>query len=240
MAALVAPRKVTQRGNRGTFDYVDLPMAANAKIYPGAIVALSGGYAIQAAAVLGLFAVGVAEGPQLLDNTGGANGALTVRVRTGMHPMNSGTGVDLIAQANCGQLCYLIDDNTVGLTSGGNTRSVAGTVVYVDADGVQVQFGFAMQPSTPGAAGPAIQTGTVTLAAGVKTLAAGISISAGSKVFVSLNTPGGATQGVKYKVPDASLVVGIPGVGAFTVTATDNTGATVATDVSTVNYLIVG
>jgi hypothetical protein len=84
-----------------------------------------------------------------------------------------------------------------------------------------------------------LQTGTVTLVAGTFTLSTGIVISASSKVLVSLNTPAGVPQGVNYKVPDASLVVGASGVGAFTVTATDSAGALVATDSSTINYLIV-
>lgn len=85
-----------------------------------------------------------------------------------------------------------------------------------------------------------IQTGTVTLAAGTVTKSTGITITANSKVFLTLNTPGGGTNGSQYKVPDASLVVGAPGVGTFVATAVGTNGATVNTDVSTLNYLIVG
>ena len=83
-----------------------------------------------------------------------------------------------------------------------------------------------------------IQVGTVTLSGGTVTLAAGISITASSKVFVSLNTPGG-TLGANYSVPDASLAVGGGGVGTFVVNAVDSAGALVNTDTSTLNYLIV-
>jgi hypothetical protein len=83
------------------------------------------------------------------------------------------------------------------------------------------------------------QAGTATLVAGVATVNTGVTITANSKVFVSLNTPGGATNGADYKVPTASLVVGAPGTGAFTITAVSTTGgATVATDVSTVNWVV--
>lgn len=85
-----------------------------------------------------------------------------------------------------------------------------------------------------------MQTGTLTLVAGTKTVNTGLTLTAASKVYLQLNTPSGGTQGVKYKVPDASLVVGGPGVGAFTATGVDNTGATVATDGSTLNFLVVG
>ncbi len=83
-----------------------------------------------------------------------------------------------------------------------------------------------------------VQVGTITLASGTKSLATGIVITASSKVFVSLNTPGG-TMGTNYKVPDASLVVGISGVGTFVASAVDGSGATVTTDTSTLNYMIV-
>jgi hypothetical protein len=85
-----------------------------------------------------------------------------------------------------------------------------------------------------------IQTGLLTLVAGVVTLAAGITITASSRIFVGINTPAGAALGVSHKIPSGSRVVGGPGTGAFTVTAIDATGATVVTDTSTIDYLIVG
>jgi hypothetical protein len=86
------------------------------------------------------------------------------------------------------------------------------------------------------------QKGTLTLILGSKLLNAGITITPSSKVYVSLNTPLpiGVAQGVKYAVPDFDLVEGGPGVGAFRVNAVDNLSNTVGTDVSTINYLIVG
>ena len=39
-----------------------------------------------------------------------------------------------------GSDCYIVDDQTVAKTSGTNTRSVAGKVFDVDADGVWVDF----------------------------------------------------------------------------------------------------
>ena len=52
------------------------------------------------------------------------------------------TITDLIAQADAGSDCYIVDDQTVAKTSGTNTRSRAGIVLAVDADGgVWVQVG---------------------------------------------------------------------------------------------------
>lgn len=82
-----------------------------------------------------------------------------------------------------------------------------------------------------------IQTGTVTLTTGAVTKNTGITMTAGSKVFLQLETPGGTT-GVAHKV--SGKTAGAPGVGAFTVTAVDTSGALVNTDTSTLAYLIVG
>lgn len=112
-----------------------LPVAAGVKIFKGAIVVMSGGYAQPGTTATGLIVVGRAEIDA--DNTGGAAGAISVRVRKGTFAWNSGAAGDLIAEANIGAQAYVIDDNTVGLTNGGGggaaTRSVAGTIFDIDA-----------------------------------------------------------------------------------------------------------
>lgn len=80
--------------------------------------------------------------------------------------------------------------------------------------------------------------GTATLVAGTVVVNPGVAITASSKITLTLNTPGGATNGSQYKVPTAGRTVGAAGVGTFTVTAVDTAGATVATDVSTLDYAI--
>ena len=40
-----------------------------------------------------------------------------------------------------GSDCYIVDDQTVAKTNGTNTRSVAGKIIAVDADGVWVKIG---------------------------------------------------------------------------------------------------
>ena len=47
---------------------------------------------------------------------------------------NSASG-DLIARADIGNDCYIVDDQTVAKTNGSSTRSIAGKVYDVDADG---------------------------------------------------------------------------------------------------------
>jgi len=81
------------------------------------------------------------------------------------------------------------------------------------------------------------QGGEITLVAGVATLSTGITVTALSRLFFNVKTPGGAAQGTRYKY---TTVVGGPGVGSFTVTAVDSTGATVVTDVSVLAWGIDG
>lgn len=76
----------------------------------------------------------------------------------------------------------------------------------------------------------------VTLVAGTKTINTGVTIKSTSAIIAYLKTPGG-TMGARYKV---AKVAGDPGTGSFTITATDAAGATVATDTSVYDVLIVG
>lgn len=138
MAALTAARNTKERAGE-VFDFL---VAASAKIHQGSLVALSGGYAAPGATATGRIAVGRAE--QTADNTAGAAGAIAVPVKRGTFKFGNSSAGDLIAQANVGADCYIVDDQTVALTSASNTRSVAGKIVGVDSDGVWVQIGLGL------------------------------------------------------------------------------------------------
>jgi hypothetical protein len=127
--------------DRNTFskdgELIDVPVAANAKIYAGALVAANAtGYAQPGAVATTLTYLGRAD--QFVDNTGGANGAVTVRVRRlkAFYWQNSAT--DPVTQASQGKPCYIVDDATVSATNGANTQSAAGIVIGLDANGVWV------------------------------------------------------------------------------------------------------
>lgn len=63
----------------------------------------------------------------------GASGAVTVVVDEGTFDWNNGTAGDAILSTTPrGTTLYVIDDQTVGLTSGGGTRSVAGKLFELD------------------------------------------------------------------------------------------------------------
>jgi hypothetical protein len=135
MPALTADRNTILRDNR-EFSF---PVEAATKIFAGSIVALNAaGNATKGAVSTTLRAVGVAQ--ELADNSGGVAGAIDVKVRRGLFRFNNSSAGDLITRANIGSNCFIVDDNTVALTNGTSTRSVAGVIRDVEAVGVWVEF----------------------------------------------------------------------------------------------------
>jgi len=115
-------------------------VAADVKIFLGSLVVLNvEGYAQPGTTATGLVALGRAESS--VDNTGGVNGEVDAPVRSGVFRFENSAGGDLVSIANVGDDCFIVDDQTVALTNGGGTRSVAGTITDVDADGVWVRVG---------------------------------------------------------------------------------------------------
>src|SRR5574337_369910 len=108
-------------------------------IYAGALVCLnSSGLAIPGATATGLKAAGVAQ--EHADNSAGADSAIKIKVRRGCYRFANSASADLIALADIGADCYIVDDQTVAKTNGSSTRSVAGKIRDVDADGVWVEI----------------------------------------------------------------------------------------------------
>ena len=135
MSALSQDRNTLRRDGQ----QMEPPVAAGARIFGGAIVAINAaGYAVPGTTSAALQAAGAAE--QRADNTGGAAGAIRVRVRKGPHRFANSAAADAITLADVGSDCYIVDDQTVAKTHATNTRSVAGKVFDVDADGVWVDF----------------------------------------------------------------------------------------------------
>lgn len=121
----------------------DFPVAAGAKIYAGAIVAMiisstGAGNVKQGATATNLKGVGVAE--EFVDNTDGSAGDVRCKVRRGLFRFKNSASSDAIALDDIGASCYIVDDETVALTSGSSTRSIAGVIRDVDSAGVWVEF----------------------------------------------------------------------------------------------------
>jgi len=119
------------------------PVAAAQLIYGGAMVMVNAaGYLVKGQTATGLIGVGRAEARA--DNSTGAAGAITARYKPGTYRFKNSTAGDLITIADIGKACYAVDDETVALTSATNTRSPAGTIDSVDANGVWVRFDAAL------------------------------------------------------------------------------------------------
>ncbi len=135
MAALTQDRHTPQK--EGAF--LVIPVAASTKIFVGALVAINAtGYAVPGSVATTLKGAGVAE--DFVDNSSGSAGDKSVKVRLGVYRFGNSADADLIALKDRGASCYIVDDQTVALTNGSNTRSVAGKIHDVDAQGVWVLF----------------------------------------------------------------------------------------------------
>ncbi|MBK9080217.1 MAG: hypothetical protein WBP38_07290 [Hyphomicrobium sp.] len=133
MTALTKDRNTAERDG----EYVAYAVGADKKLHAGSLVVLDAGLAEPGNTAAGLIAVGRAE--EHVDNTGGAAGAKTVKVKRGVFCFEN-AAADPVLAAHIGASCFVVDDQTVAATHGGNTRSVAGFVVDVDDAGVWVKF----------------------------------------------------------------------------------------------------
>lgn len=120
-------------------DCFSYPVLTGVTIYAGALVVLdANGYARPGVAATGLTAVGRAE--ERVVNAG-TSGSVSILVRNGVYRYENSTAADEITQAEVGDNCYIVDDETLAKTDATGTRSVAGMVVAVDSDGVWVRLG---------------------------------------------------------------------------------------------------
>jgi len=134
MSALTQPRPTVWRAGDSVHD----PLAAGAVIYAGALVALNAtGFLVAGSTDAGLNARGVAQNSA--DNSAGADGDVSLEADKGVHQFANDAG-DPVTRDKIGGNCYIVDDQTVAITSGGSTRSVAGKIFDVDANGVWVEF----------------------------------------------------------------------------------------------------
>jgi hypothetical protein len=104
MPACMADRNTTYREGLE----IEFPVKAATRLYSGSLVAVdSSGYAVPASNTAGHKLVGI--GLEQVDNSTGANGAVSIRVRTaGVFEF----GATSISQANVGADMYVVDDQT--------------------------------------------------------------------------------------------------------------------------------
>lgn len=112
-------------------------LGANQTIFQGALLMRNAsGHIIKGATATGSFGVGRAEAA----GSSTTAGVTAQPFSEGIFQFGNSASTDAITAAEIGTVCYIVDDQTVAKTSGTNTRSPAGIVWDVDANGVWVRF----------------------------------------------------------------------------------------------------
>jgi len=196
MTALSADRNTAQREiTRRQFSAL-----AATKYFGGALAMLdSAGRVRKGATATGMRGIGRVAA--YVDNTNGANDAVTVDVDAGIFRFANSASGDLIAKANIGSNAYIVDDATVAKTDGSGTRSIAGQIVDVDAQGVWVQMGYAEGPVS-GALAAASNLSDLASAATARTQL-GVYEAMGTAAFV-IGADAGTTINVAIQLKDSA------------------------------------
>jgi hypothetical protein len=164
MAALTGDVKIIEYGiPDGGQQLIPQPLPANTTVYRGSIALTNGpnssvspGYIKNAHVptstdvcwgVLSDYAGGTAAalGPGMTGGTG-----ISCNIQTGAFFLASGSGADQLSQSTVGQTVYVIDEVTVGATSGSGTRPVAGVHLAVDPTQASTLFAIKLGSTSAG------------------------------------------------------------------------------------------
>lgn len=136
-AIAIGSRRITkQYGDGVSPSELWLPVTPTKIVKAGGLVCIvaSTGTVEPARVGTGLIAIGRSE--DTYDNSATLTPQPIAKVVPGIFSWNNSAGLDAIGNGNIGQPCYMVDDQTVALTDGSSTRSVAGMIVGMD--GTQV------------------------------------------------------------------------------------------------------
>lgn len=245
MAALSAPRSTKALVGDPLPPLVDYPQKGSTTIYQGSLVVLAAGYLKPGVTGTGLLCVGMAEKGSV---NSGADGAVIVAVRPGVHRWANSANADAIAQADVGTLCYVVDDQTVAKTDGTGTRSIAGTIAAVDSAGVWVQSGLVATVDGTALAAEitsrqAITTDLASTANAKGASLVGIEDSAG--IITATTVEGALAEKLDGRrvanVADANIVGGIPVVHIVAIAdgATGDTDVTLTHKTEVIDVVVV-
>lgn len=152
MAAATADRDTQEKIAAFSFDHGCLGTDST-QFYKGTQVGidLSTGRLVNAiAADLNVQVVGCCSENRL--TLAGASNTKRVQFRSGIFNYASGTAGEAIVEADRGQVCYVLDNQTVGLDGNTAANSIAGRIYDVDADGVWVATQFPLPQLAPSGA----------------------------------------------------------------------------------------
>lgn len=117
---------------------VSVDLAAGVSVLAGTMAVINAdGFAQMAATADDLTYVGRFE--ESVDNSLGDDGDKSAQVRRKKLFQWANDAADPVTQVSLGQACYIVDNQTVAATDGTGTRSVAGTVLGIDSEGVWVE-----------------------------------------------------------------------------------------------------
>lgn len=148
--ALSADIKISRYGIVDAHSPLVKGITASATVYRGSAATTRSGYLVAATSpqstdvVWGLIANG---GPGVADTGagvvgGGSNGAVSAEIATGTFLLAAGTGADALTVTNEGASVYLINESSVGATTGGGTRPVAGVLIATPTSDPTIPTGF--------------------------------------------------------------------------------------------------
>lgn len=119
-------------------DHITLPVAAATTIYAGTLVAINAsGYAVPASASASLTVIGLAH--ETVTNAGSAGArSIEVRLSNGRRSFKLKNSSSSVGIDDIGKTCYVVDNDTVSMTS--TDTCAAGTVTGVESGIVWVRF----------------------------------------------------------------------------------------------------
>lgn len=122
---------------RRTGDKLSVVPNSGAVIYAGTLVTLltATGLAVPGGTASAGPVVGVAT------ETITGDGVKATDLEKGIFKFANSAAADLIAKADIGATCYVVDNQTVAKTDNSAARKAAGKIIDVDADGVWVEVG---------------------------------------------------------------------------------------------------
>lgn len=118
-------------------ELISVKLAAVAVLAGTMACANASGYGVGGSTATTLTYLGRFE--ESADNSAGAAGDVSVKVRRKKAFKWENHGADPVTQASLGELCYIVDNQTVAETDGTGSRSAAGIVLQIDSDGVWVE-----------------------------------------------------------------------------------------------------
>lgn len=150
--ALTADVHIERYGTGDVLPNINQPLGGGVTVYRGsiALLAASTGAVKNASSptstdtcwgLIAGYGPGIADTGPGCTNASTVAAAVTVDIAVGTFFLASGSGSDQLAQSNVGSQVYVINETTVGLTSGGGTRPVAGVLAYIETAGLYQALG---------------------------------------------------------------------------------------------------